>query len=83
MKTIVRKDSKISLYLFDNGEVVNINAENTTIGNPVKLVISDCNTSNATLVENVTDPGDWTGWKYLYDNGWTLNPDWVDPESAE
>lgn len=45
------------------------------------LIIGDMNSTNATLIENVTLPDDWVGGgKYLYDAGaWTLNPNWVDP----
>jgi hypothetical protein len=83
MKTIVRNDNNVSLYLFADDKVVDIQADKTVIGNPPELIIADCNTSNATLFEGVTDPGDWTGWKYLYtvEGGWVLNPDWVDPNA--
>ena len=82
MKTIVRNGSNVSLYLFEDSEVVNIQADKTVVGNPERLIISDCNTSNATLFESVTNPEEWTGWKYLYtdENGWELNPDWTPPE---
>lgn len=81
MKTIVRNETNVSLYLFDDSEVVDIGADQTVIGNPPRLIIADCNTSNAILFENVTDPGDWAGWKYLYTagGGWQLNPDWNPP----
>jgi hypothetical protein len=83
MKTIVRNETNVSLYFFDNAEVVDIQADKTVIGNPPRLIIQDCNASNVTLFEGVTDPSDWTGWKYLYTSadGWTLNPDWTPPEA--
>jgi hypothetical protein len=83
MKTIVRNGSNVSLYLFDDSEVVSIQADKTVVGNPERLIIADCNTSNATLFEGVTHPEAWTGWKYLYTQagGWVLNPDWTPPEA--
>jgi hypothetical protein len=83
MKTIVRNETNVSLYLFADDKVVDIQADKTVIGNPPELIIADCNTSNATLFEGVTDPGDWAGWKYLYtaEGGWVLNPDWTPPEA--
>ena len=80
MKTIVRKDNNISLYLFEDSVYVEIGADKTIIGNPATLYIDDCNTENSLLIENVTNPQDWRGWKYFYiDNKWSLNPDWIDP----
>ena len=83
MKTIVRNKTNVSLYLFADDKVVDVQETQTVIGNPPELIIADCNTSNATLFEGVTDPGDWAGWKYLYtaDGGWVLNPDWTPPKA--
>ena len=83
MKTLVRNDNQISLYIFDDSEIVNIAADATYIGNPLNLIISDCNLSNVTLYENVAAPEDWFGWKYTFDGtNFVANPDWVDPEQA-
>ena len=81
MKTIVRKDSNISLYLLENSEYVLIEADKTIVGNPVQFYVDDCTTSDALLFDNVTDPGDWQAWKYFYIeiDGWVLNPDWIPP----
>jgi hypothetical protein len=81
MKTITRNGSNISLYLFEDSEFVQIADDVTTIGNPPVLIVNDCNSSNATLFEDVSDPVDWDGWKYFYTpvDGWVLNPDWVPP----
>jgi hypothetical protein len=83
MKTITRNGSNVSLYLFEDSQFVGIAADKTTIGNPAILYIDDCNSSNVTLIENVTQPEGWTGCKYVYTvaNGWQLNPDWIDPTS--
>lgn len=81
MKTIIRKGTNVSLYLFTDEEVVNIYPDKTVVGNPETLVISDCNTSNSTLIQNVTEPEDWRGHKYRYTNGWIANVDW-NPNSS-
>ena len=83
MKTITRLGTNVSLYVFDDNIVVNIQDNQTVIGDPVTLYIADCNLSNVVLFENVTPPDDWCGHKYLYtvDNGWELNPAWVDPDT--
>lgn len=82
MKTIVRQGSNISLYLLADSEDVSIQSDKTEIGNPVRLIVSDCNSSNATLIENVTEPSDWIGNKYVYTtaDGWELNSDFIAPE---
>lgn len=82
MKTIVHKEFNVSLYLFDDSKFVSVVDNQTIVGNPTEFIIADCNNSNVTLFENVTDPGDWKGWKYLYTeaNGWQLNPNWNPPE---
>ena len=82
MKTITKEN--LSLYLFDDTEVVDINADNITVGNPPKFIIGDCNSTNIVLHEGVTKPSEWVGHKYLFDGtAWTLNPDWVDPAALE
>lgn len=82
MKTLVRNDNQISLYIFDDSEVINITAERTYVGDPTKFVISDCDTSNVTLYENVTSPEDWAGWKYTFNGtNFVQNPDWIDPST--
>lgn len=84
MKTVVRKGTNISLYLVPDSTTVILGESQMQVGsNPVEFYVADCNISNATLVENVTPPEDWTGGKYLYDAGaWTLNPNWVDPTQS-
>lgn len=75
MKTLV-KDGK-SVYLFEDSEVLSISADNIVVGNPERLIIADCNSSNTTLYENVTAPEDWFGHRYLFDGTtWSVNPDW-------
>ena len=81
MKTLVKKNSNVSIYLFDDGEYISVETDKVIVGNPVRFIITDCNSTNVNLFENVTDPGDWIGWKYLYTtkNSWELNPNWNPP----
>lgn len=80
MKSIVLNQTNISVYLVsDETEIIFENGM-TTVGNPAEFHISDCNESNCTVVENLTDPEDWVAHKYLVVNGaWVANPTWVDP----
>lgn len=83
MKTIVKKENNISLYLFEDSVFLDITAKETVVGDPPTFVIGDCTIESATLFEGVTAPENWAGEKYFYDgNKWTLNPDWVDPTTA-
>ena len=80
MKTITRNDNNISLYLFADDKALDVQSDKIIVGDPEELVIGDCNSSNVTVHENVTEPDDWYGLKYFYDGTtWTLNSDWVDP----
>lgn len=77
MKTLIENATKESKYLFPDTAAVVLRVD--MIVTP-EYGIADLNSTNATLVENVTPPEDWAGCKYLYDAGtWTLNPQWVDP----
>lgn len=80
MKTIVRKGTNVSLYLFEDNVVLDVQDNHIVVGNPAMFIIGDCNASNVNVHENVADPGNWEGWKYFYDGqAWTLNPDWTQP----
>ena len=83
MKTLIRTESKVSLYLFADSEAVDVQADKIVIGNPERMIIGDCNSSDTTLIEGVTEPTEWVGWKYLYDDGWQTNPDYVAPPAEE
>jgi hypothetical protein len=77
MKTIIENATDISKYIFEDD--VEITIDEATITTP-DFIVSDMNSSNATVVEDVTPPEDWTGCKYIYaDTEWELNPDWVEP----
>ena len=76
-----------SIYLFNDDEVVEINADKSIIkdadGNET-LIISDVNTGNATLHTGVTVPDDYFGYKYTYANGeWKAVEGWIDPRLEE
>lgn len=80
MKTLVQKNSNISIYIYANNVIVDVGDSSTQVSGTVPLIIVDFNQSNTFLFENVTPPDDWKGWKYLYDGTtWTANPNWVDP----
>lgn len=88
MKTILSNDGNVSKYLFADDKAVLVNADSIVVGDPSapEFIIADMNSSNATLVEGVTEPTDWYGCKYSYaDSTWTAIEGWVDPreESAE
>tara|TARA_B100000900_G_scaffold352689_1_gene320476 strand:+ start:341 stop:586 length:246 start_codon:yes stop_codon:yes gene_type:complete len=80
MKTLIKTDTKVSLYIFEDSETVDVQNNKVIIGDPEKLIIADCNSANVTLVEGVTNPSEWIGHKYLYDGEWKSNPDYVAPE---
>jgi hypothetical protein len=77
MKTLIDNVTKESKYIWSDSAEVTVDVEKTYSPH---FIIGDMNSTNATLVLNVTPPDDWFGCKYLYDAGiWTLNPDWVNP----
>ena len=82
MKTIIENETNCSKYLFADDKQINITDIHIEVGDPanLELIIGDMNSSNATLIEGVTEPDDYFGCKYNYVNGvWELCPDWVDP----
>ena len=43
-------------------------------------IYTDCTKHNCKLIKNITSvPKDFMGNKYIYDNGWKLNPDYEEP----
>lgn len=62
----------VVIYLFKDDTVIDVQSDKTVIGDPETLIISDCNSSNVTVVTGVTDPGDYWGWKYKNTSGTTL-----------
>jgi hypothetical protein len=81
MKTLIDNATKESKYVWADDAVVTLSEAMTYAPD---FNIADMNSTNATLVENVTPPIDWHGCKYLYNNDtWTLNPAWVNPNILE
>lgn len=77
MKTLIKNENNWSLYIFEDGASVTIDSDSITTPD---FIIADLNSSNATMVENVTPPDDWQGCKYIYaDSKWTVDPKWTDP----
>ena len=85
MKTIVETSTKLSKYLLADDVTITATSDNITVGDPAQFSISDLNSGNTTITENVTNaPDDWTGNKYKLDGTtWSANPDWVDPEADD
>jgi len=81
MKTIIETATNLSKYVFEDDVVVSLTATNIETPN---FIVADLNSENATMVEGVTIPDDWSGNKYTYANGaFTLNPDWTNPADEE
>ena len=85
MKTIVETSTGLSQYLLADDVTIVSNADNIVVGDPAQFIIGDLNAGTVTITENVTNaPADWSGNKYTFDGTtWTLNPNWVDPETVE
>ena len=78
MQTIVRNGTNISLYYYPDSKTIDIGSDSTTVsdnGTP-ELIISDCDSSNATLHQGVDAKSDYWGWKYKHDgSAWSANAD--------
>lgn len=84
MKTLIRLEDNVSLYIFDDAKQVDVGLTGVTVGNPVDFYISFCNAANSVLMANVTPPADWTASKYCFDGtDWTLNPAYIEPTPQE
>jgi len=85
MKTIIENETNCSKYLFSDDKQLNITDQFIEVGDPDNLdfIISDLNSDNATLIQNVSAPDDWYGCKYNYVNdAWEVSSDWVEPSEA-
>ena len=81
MKTIVENSTNLSKYIFADDASVTISSDNIVTPN---FIISDLNSGNSSIIENVTPPENWSGNRYTFDgSAWTANPDWVDPVTIE
>ena len=81
MKTIVYKNSKVSVYIFPDDTDVTL--EENQITTP-DFAIGDMNSTDSELVEDIVDPpADWIGHKYVYDGKWSRSPYWQDMRDIE
>jgi hypothetical protein len=80
MKTLVSQG--YSLYIFQDDKPVNITSESVIVSEPDGNIITDCDSSNSIMYENVTVPDGWIGRKYFYDGtNWAVDPDFVEPNA--
>lgn len=73
MKTIVETSTGVSVYMFNDDGAPEITEENVIFDGDV--VDIQLNSTNASIVENISPPDDWIGRKYILNNGeWSQNP---------
>ena len=78
MKTIVEKETNISVCYLADSKDVDITDTNTIIseGGTPKLIIPDLNSSNAILRTGVDAVSNYWAWKYKHDgSSWSANAD--------
>jgi hypothetical protein len=81
MKTIIRTSSGVSLYIFPDDAEISVGEVSIVAPN---VIIGDLNSSNASVVENVTAPEDWQAGKYsLIEGEWVSDDSWSNPELEE
>jgi len=73
-KTLLENEARVSKYLFNNDAEITLNESNIEFLGEV--VDTELNSSNSTLVSDVTPPDDWIGKKYIYteEGTWIQNP---------
>jgi hypothetical protein len=78
MKTIIEKETNLSIYYLDDSHEVVLNSEALWIGSGEhKSIISDRTSENTTIHSSVPTLTDWYGGKYLYDGtAWSLNSEY-------
>ena len=69
MKTLIRNEDNISIYLFEDSVTLVISEDGIIVGDPIDFHIGDRNSQNTTVIENITAPSDWSHWKYKYISG--------------
>jgi len=78
----------VAIYMFDDSKEIIRENDKTTIndgnGNP-ELIISDVNSNNSNVYQNVPSPEDYFGYKYSYNeaDGWVAIEGWIDPRLEE
>lgn len=79
MKTIVLNSDNRSIILCDDTDVVSVESNHVKRNDER---IYGIGSDTVTLQQADNAPADWSASKYFFaDGSWTLNPDWVDPES--
>tara|TARA_R100001443_G_scaffold110862_1_gene123071 strand:+ start:131 stop:601 length:471 start_codon:yes stop_codon:yes gene_type:complete len=79
MKTIVRKDNNVSLYLYPDDKEITLESNRTVIGptdNP-ELYIADLNSGNAKIIYDIDDKADYWGNKYKVNEAENGDLSWV------
>ena len=73
-------ETKRVKYVYADDKTLTVTSEQITVGDPPELIISDLNSGNSTVIENVTNvPSDFFCDKYDYDSvTWTKRSDWDD-----
>ena len=76
MKTLIDTNSKVSKFIFEDDAEITLASDQITTPD---FTIGDMDSSNSTLIENITDtPQDWIGHKYTYDGEWKRSFGWMD-----
>jgi len=86
-KVLVQNKTNLCLYTWpDTVDIYQNHQETSVVVEGVRtLIIADCNNSNTTFYEEITNvPSDWAGHKYFFDGDtWTVNSEYVEPEVIE
>ena len=73
MKTIVETSTGVSVYLFNDEAAPEITEAHVVFNGDIVDV--QLNSTNASIVENISPPENWIGRKYILNNGeWSQNP---------
>lgn len=85
MKVVTRKQTQLSLHLIAEDDPLIFDTTGwLVIGEPPKLIVTDCNSDNCTLYDGITPPTDWAAGKYLFDGkDWTVVPQWTQPAALQ
>jgi hypothetical protein len=73
MKTVIDNASKYSKLLLKDDDLLIVSENSIEIEG---TIITDMNSGNSTVIENIEAPDDWEGFKYCYDNGFVLATDY-------
>lgn len=73
MKTVIDNATKYSKLLLNDDDLLVVSTESIEIEG---TIITDMNSGNSTVIENIEAPDDWEGFKYCYDNGFILATDY-------